>query len=156
MGSGTDSLTWLALGTALTLAGLLATVLVWSRRGAGHGLRAAAWSLLPLAAALTGLLRLLAEIADALTDWAVRLVFSPSVWLGVVVAGAAVVLWVVGGVVLARQRRRGGAPARPAGPAPVAPPGATQPQSLPRKGRQESVVEDQDDIEAILRKHGIQ
>ncbi len=156
MGSGTDSLTWLALGAALTVAGLLASVLVWSRRGAGRGLRVAAWSLLPLAAALTGLLRLLAEIADALGDWAVRLVFSPSVWLGVVVAGVAVVLWVVGGLVQARTRRRGDSPTRPSAPAA---PGAPRQESLPSgrgRGRgKDSVVEDQDDIEAILRKHGI-
>ncbi|GAA1911243.1 hypothetical protein [Nocardioides marmoribigeumensis] len=139
-----DSVSWVALGSALTLAGLLVSVLVWSRRGAGPGLRAVAWSLLPLAAALTGILRLAGDVVDAVGRWAVRLVLSPVVWLGVVVAGLAVVLWLVGTVVSARTQPKavGSAPARPRGQAPVA------------SGRG-GVVEDQDDIEAILRKHGI-
>ena len=156
MGSGTDSLTWLALGAALTVAGLLVAVLVWSRRGPGPGLRTAGWALLPLAAALTGLLRLVAEIADAVGSWAARLVFSPEVWLGVVVAGVAVLLWLAGRVLSARS-------GRPAGRRPPAVTSGTVPSAadpVPRKpsraNRQEAVVDDQDDIEAILRKHGIQ
>jgi hypothetical protein len=149
MGSGTDSLTWLALGAALTVAGLLVAVLVWSRRGPGRGLRVAGWALLPLAAALTGLLRLAADIVDAVGRWATRLVFSPTVWLGVVVAGVAVLLWVVGGLLSARSGRRT-APAVTGRPGPPAAPPA-------RQGRgKEQLMEDQDDIEAILRKHGIQ
>ncbi len=151
MGSGTDSLTWLALGATLTVAGLLAAALVWSRRGAGRGLRVAAWALLPLAAALTGLLRLVADIVDAVARWATRLVFSPSVWLGVVVAGLAVVLWVLGRAVSARSARSG--PASSSQPA-VAPGASTRARPPARRGRG-AVVEDQDDIEEILRKHGI-
>src|SRR3954470_12612628 len=101
---GTDSLSWFALGAALTVAGLLVSLLVWRRRGAGPGLRACAWALVPVAAALTGLLRLVADIAEAIGGWAARLVFSPAVWLGVVVAGAAVVLWVAGTAISARTQ----------------------------------------------------
>jgi hypothetical protein len=158
MGTGTDSLTWLALGTALTVAGLVAAVLVWSRRGPGPGLRVAAWALLPLAAALTGLLQLVAEIADAVGRWAGRLVFSPSMWLGVVVAGLAVVLWLAGRVLSGRSRRTTGpsaaSPAR--GPEGRREIGRPAPRAVGRSRREDPLDEDQDDIEAILRKHGIQ
>jgi hypothetical protein len=156
----TDSLSWLALGAALTVAGLLAAALVWTRRGPGPGLRTAAWALLPVAAALTGLLRLLAEIADALADWAARLVFSPTVWLGVVVLGLAAVLWLAGRVVTARSGR--GRSAVPAAASSTGLPGPgesrpdTRPASRRASRRKDAVDEDQDDIEAILRKHGIQ
>ena len=49
-------------------------------------IRGLAITLLPAAAWLTGTLRLFTEIADAVTDWAVHLVFSPKVWLGVILA----------------------------------------------------------------------
>jgi hypothetical protein len=151
-----DSTTWQALGLVLTVAGLLLSVVVWRRAGAGRGLRAAAWSLVPLAAGLTGLLRLGWDIADAVLRWAVRLVFSPVVWLGIVVAMVALVLHVAGGVLLRRSGRSAPARGVAGGPekalyaAPAAPraPRASKPQ-------QDSRIEDQDDIEAILRKHGI-
>src|SRR5919199_4724727 len=100
---GIDSATWQALGLTLTLLGLVLTVLVWRRRGPVRGLRALAWSLLPLAAGLTGVLRLGWDIADSIVSWAVRLAFSPVVWLGVVLAGIAGVLFVVSGFL---ERRR--------------------------------------------------
>ena len=149
-----DSATWQALGLVLTILGLGVSVLVWRRSGAGHGLRAAAWSLLPLAAGLTGLLELVWEMLDAVLSWATRLVFSPVVWLGLVVAGVAVVLHVAGSFLVRRSRPAVGAEqAAPAGELPSAPP-ATKRSKRPRK-RSDAVVEDQDDIEAILRRHGI-
>lgn len=131
-----DSATWQALGLTLTLLGLGGSVLLWRRRGAAAGLRGMAWSLLPAAAALTGTLRLLWEVADAVASWAVRLVFSPLVWLGLVVAGASLVLFVVSGVLRRRAR--------------------SAPQTELPQGRP-AVSSDSDmaDIEAILKKHGI-
>ena len=46
------------------------------------------------------------EIADAVTDWAVHLAFSPKVWLGVILAVLSVVLFVVSGKL--RDRGVGG------------------------------------------------
>jgi hypothetical protein len=133
-----DSTTWIALGLTLTLLGLIAGAVVWRRRGAASGLRVVAWSLLPAAAGLTGVLRLFADIAGSVGAWAVRLVFSPVVWLGIAVAGVSVLLFAVS----AGLRRRGGG--RPAGPAAV--------ESRPgRAGADDDLA----DIEAILRKHGI-
>ena len=89
-----DATTWQAIGITLTVAGLAFSFLAWRTRGAASGLRGVAWSLLPLAAALTGLLRVGFEIGESVTSWAVRLVFSPVVWDGIVVAGVAVVAFV--------------------------------------------------------------
>lgn len=135
-----DNATWQALGLTLTVLGLVASVLLWRRRGAASGLRAAAWSLLPLAAGLTGTLRLLWEVADSVVTWATRLVFSPVVWLGIVLAGISAALFVVSGIL---RRRSPSRPAVSGGPA---------------RGQGKPAVsgdDDMADIEALLKKHGI-
>jgi hypothetical protein len=128
--------------------GLVLSVLVGRRRGAAAGLRAAGWSLLPAAAGLTGTLRLIWEIGDSIVSWAVRLVFSPVVWLGIALAGASLVLFAVS----AAMRARGVGSRQPSR--------ATPDKALPRerssKAAEPAVQDkDMDDIEAILRKHGI-
>lgn len=138
-----DNATWQALGLTLTVLGLAASVLVWRRRGVSAGLRAAAWSLLPLAAALTGTLRLLWEIADSVATWAVRLVFSPVVWIGIGLAGVSAVLFVVSGLLRRRSRSRRAVTS------------SSEP-SAARSGRPAiSGDDDMADIEALLKKHGI-
>jgi len=49
-----DKIAWLPLCAGLTGLGLVLSYFAYRRRGAGSGLRWAAWSLLPLAAYLTG------------------------------------------------------------------------------------------------------
>ena len=151
-----DSATWQALGLVLTIVGLGLSVIVWRRSGAGRGLRAASWSLVPLAAGLTGLLELVWEMLDALLSWATRLVFSPVVWLGLVVAGVAVVLHLAGSFLVRRSRpgrRSARSRHRPRASSPPHPASATKRSK--RSKRSDAVVDDQDDIEAILRRHGI-
>jgi hypothetical protein len=147
---GFDNATWQALGLTLTIAGLAVSTLVWVRRGAVSGLRGVAWSLLPLAAGLTGVLRLGWEITDAVVTWAGRLVFSPVVWLGLVVAAVSAVLFVVTG--FAQRRRAASAPpaavtsqGRPAAKEATGPTGAAQPAGDP----------DLAEIEELLRRRGI-
>ena len=111
-----DSATWAALALVLTVVGAALSFLAWRRRGLAAGLRGLAWTLVPVAAWLTGTLKLAGNIVNDVTDWAARLVFSPSVWLGIVVAGAAVVLWFVSGAMRARGvGTRGVARSRPDG-----------------------------------------
>jgi hypothetical protein len=151
---GIDSSTWAALGLTLTAVGLALSVVVWRRRGAASGLRAVAWSLLPAAAGLTKTLKLASEVVGSVVDWAAGLVFNPLVWLGIVLAGISVVLFLVSGAM--RSRGVGGAStsrtrtetsgAEPALPA----------KRSSRKAEPAVKDEDMDDIEAILRKHGIQ
>ena len=154
-----DATTWQALGATLTVLGLLISVLLWRARGPAAGIRGVAWSLLPLAAGLTGTLRLLWQIGNNIVDWAVRLVFSPVVWAGVVLAGISLVLFAV----TAAMRARGvGTTARPrdaTGPRPVPGPSAKLPAGRSRRSAEPpqpaAQDNDMDDIEAILRKHGI-
>jgi hypothetical protein len=150
---GFDNATWQALGLTLTIVGLAVSALLWVRRGAVSGVRGVAWSLLPLAAGLTGVLRLGWEITDAVVSWAGRLVFSPVVWLGLVVAAVSAVLFVVTG--FARRRRSGGTPAavtaegRPAAAAPAG-------RKPPAQPAQQSAVDPElADIEELLRRRGI-
>jgi hypothetical protein len=149
-----DAATWQALGLVLTLVGLALSAFIWARRGPARGLRAAAWSLVPLAAALTGVLRLGGDIVGALVRWAARLVFSPVVWLGLVVAVVAVVLFVVSGWLL---RRDGGARRSPvaSGSKAAVAPARTRP-AAPEDRADRAAPDDMADIEEILRKHGIQ
>ncbi|HYO40763.1 MAG TPA: hypothetical protein VER39_14020 [Nocardioidaceae bacterium] len=144
--SSVDATTWQGLGLLLTVLGLLVSLVLWRRRGAASGIRGIAWSLLPLAAGLTGTLRLLWEIGDAIVGWALRLVFSPVVWLGVAVAGVSLMLFAVAALMRAR-----GVGTRPRGSAPRAV--AQQPSRRPAEPAVQD--KDMDDIEAILRKHGI-
>ena len=141
-----DSATWAALALTLTLIGGVLTVLAWRRRGPAAGVRGLAWTLVPVAAWLTGTLRLATDVVEAVVDWAARLVFSPAVWLGVVVAGVAAVLFVVSGMM--RARGVGGS-ARPRKEREV---------GQPKRRAVSAPADDDDDmadIEAILKKHGI-
>jgi len=149
-----DTVTWQALTAVLTLAGLVGTGVVWRLRGPVAGLRVLAVALLPAAAYLTGTLRLLWEVADAVVSWAVRFTFSPAVWLGLALAVVSVVLFTVTGRL--RRRRsaaagsaRGSLPGTPSRPR--AEPSGT-PGAPTRTG---DADDDMADIEAILKKHGI-
>ncbi|HET9860335.1 MAG TPA: hypothetical protein VFQ19_11190 [Nocardioidaceae bacterium] len=152
-----DNVVFQALTVVLTLSGLVASGLLWRARGAASGLRMLAFALLPLAAFLTGTLRLIWEIGDAVASWAVRFAFSPFVWLGIVVAGVSALLFVISS---AMRRRGRGLHGRPAPGAAVGS-ARTGDQSLPAGSSRppakapESGDSDMDDIEAILRKHGI-
>ena len=172
-----DASTWQALGITLTLLGLVISFLVWKRRGAAAGLRGVAWSLLPAAAGLTGTLRLLWQVVDLVVNWAVRLVFSPVVWLGIVLAGVSVVLFGVS----AAMRSRGVGSASKGGrqsslPSERSAAKVDSPAQFPTQARGSKVkaksggqrkgndlggagdaddADDMDDIEAILRRHGI-
>ena len=143
-----DNMVWQALTVVLTLLGLVASGLLWRRRGAASGLRMLGIALLPAAAYLTGTLRLVWEIGDAVLSWAVRFGFSPFAWAGIVLAGVAAVLISVGST----MRRRGVA-ASPRSRAAL----AGEPSRKPARRQRASGDEPDDlaDIEAILKRHGI-
>ena len=104
-----NSISWLPLAGGLTLLGLILSWVAWRRRGIAAGLRGVAWSLLPLAAYLTGAIKMLWQMGAAIGDFASSFVFSPRVWSGVIVAGAAGVLFAVsGGLRRVRRRKSGG------------------------------------------------
>jgi hypothetical protein len=152
-----DSSTWQALGVLLTLLGLLISVVVWRRRGTVTGMRAVAWSLLPAAAGLTGTLKLIWQIGDNVVSWAVHLVFSPVVWLGIVMAGVSLMLFALTAAM--RARGLGGARSKTEGQeakeAKALPPERSAKPARGSRGKSPAEDDDMADIEAILRKHGI-
>ena len=54
----------------LTIIGAALTWFAWRRRGLAAGLRGLAWTLLPVAAWLTGTLKLVTGIVDDVVSWA--------------------------------------------------------------------------------------
>lgn len=147
-----DDVSYGALALALTLVAGVATWFAYQRRGLGAGLKGAGITLLPIAAYLTRTLRMLGEVADAIGDWATRLVLSPVVWTGIAVAGVAVLLFGAGRVV---EARGGGAPRTRTRPAKVRGPEQLEPQA-PAAGRSPAPVDDDlADIEALLKNRGI-
>jgi hypothetical protein len=168
-----DKIAWLPLCGGLTGLGLVLSYLVMRRRGIGSGLRGAAWSLLPIAAYLTGSIEMFWKMGIAIGDFAKGFVFSPRVWSGIALAGLAVVLLVVSGPL--RRRRVAGGQGKPAaesgsaaaGTLPVARGAqlATRPDAtaaakapVPAKGRKARKDDDDDDlgdVADILRRHGI-
>ncbi|MFD7493059.1 hypothetical protein ACFV8T_11680 [Streptomyces sp. NPDC059832] len=146
--------------SAVSAAGLgIAAVTAWRKRFLA-ATRIAAYSLVPIALVLTGVV-----------DWVAGIAFKPSVWLGF---GLLAVAWLLFTTTRAIERRGGGtrkerrAAARAAQGEAVAPAasapslGAGLPESRPQarpkvRSRQQSDApgEDFSDIEAILKKHGI-
>lgn len=160
-----DRTTWQALTAVLTLVALLAAVMLWKRRGPVAGLRALAVALLPVAAYLTGALRMFFEIGEAVARFVTRLTFSPVVWAGVIVLAVAVVLLVVAGFLdrrgVGRRGSRKDAVAssdEPRGSSrrgsrSVAAPGRAGAGG--KAGKDTDADPELDDIEALLRRHGI-
>jgi len=174
-----DNIAWLPLCGGLTGLGLVLSYLAYRRRGLGSGLRWAAWSLLPIAAYLTGSIEMFWKMGVAIGDFAKGFVFSPRVWSGIALAGLAVVLFVVSGPLRRRavdrdqdkQAAESGSGATralsqdPTGRGQLATrPGATRqpaasPAKAPAKGRKARNAADDDDdlgdVADILRRHGI-
>ena len=157
-GTTIDDTTWAALALILTILGAAYTWVAWRRSGLAAGMRGLAWTLLPVAAWLTGSLKLVAGILEDIISWAAKLVFSPVVWLGIVIAGVAAGLWVLSGVMRARGIGvREGAPAVRSARKKEVPAGKTPGPAGGKKQakRDDDDIEDLDDIEAILKRHGI-
>jgi len=147
-----DDVTWQALTLVLTLMGGGWTWYAFRNRGISAGVRGAALTLLPPAAYLTGTLEAGVRIVDVVADWGAGLVFSPSVWFGMVLLGISATLFFVANLLGARGKGDTEAaperkPKKKAGPPELASPPA---------GRGKPVIDDDlAEIEAILKKRGI-
>jgi len=162
-----DKIAWLPLCGGLTGLGLVLSFVAMRRRGLGAGLRGAAWSLLPLAAYLTGAIEMFWKMGAAVGDFAKGFVFSAQVWSGIAVAGVAALLFVVSGPLRRRRVKQGqgkqavgakaAAPGRELTPrtAPVATTAPAGAPVKPRKGKAAADDDDLGDVEDILRRHGI-
>ena len=152
----------LVICLALTAAGLVAAWGRWRRKSPRAGVRMLAWAVLPMAFYLTGLADLAERIGSAFTKFGAAFVFSPNTWLGVVIAGVALLLLLVSGGLPKVPRRKGSKAVKQDGSAPEAARGKSSgPQALTtgtgRTRKQAAADGDDDmaDIEAILRRRGI-
>lgn len=147
-----DEGAWGALALTLTLLGGIYTWVAWTRRGLAAALRGAGLTLLPVAALLTGVLEMLTEIGGAVGDWAVELALSPSLWIGVGLAGVSAVLFVVAGF----MHDKVGTSPRPPRAKGVEAPGKPAELAVGQAPKGASAIDDEmAEIEAILRKRGI-
>ncbi|MGW0803851.1 cellulose synthase [Nonomuraea sp. NPDC002799] len=159
-----NTIAWLPLCAGVSIAGLVLAFLAFRRRGATAGLRMTAWALLPAAAYLTGALQALWTVGATLVGFVTSLVFNPTVWIGVAVAGLSAVLFVVSGVLRGRKLAGGKKKKAPSGDSeqqrPVQPSankpaaaGQTRPAvTAPKAGKGE---DDFSDIEDLLKRRGI-
>jgi hypothetical protein len=100
---GYSSIFWLPVAAVLTALGLFLTYRYGRPRGNRAMLRGAAWSLIPVAAYLTGSIEMFWKIGTAIGNFASAFVFSPAKWAGIAVAGTAAVLFIS---TSGRQRRK--------------------------------------------------
>jgi hypothetical protein len=175
-----SSIFWLPICAVLTALGLGLTYIYGRERGYRAMARGVAWSLIPLAAYLTGSIEMFWKIGTAIGDFATAFVFSPVKWAGIGVAGLAVVLYLASG---GRERRKAARAARKAArdgerakteqspsagsleagdrtqtrPASRLPEPVTASAKKPAKAGKTAAPVDDDmkDIEEILRKRGI-
>jgi hypothetical protein len=141
-----NDVSWGALALALTALGGIYTWWALRHRGFAAAIRAAGITLLPLAAWMTGLLQVFGTVTNAFLHFFTRLVFSPLVWLGVIVFFVAFVLI---GASNFLTRHQDPAPEKPErrGRAPKAVGPATRPDPL--------IDDEMAEIQAILKKRGI-
>jgi hypothetical protein len=145
-----DNVSWGALALSLTVLGGIYTWWALRHRGVTAAVRAAGLTLLPLAAWMTGLLEVFGEVTDAFTHWFTRLVFSPTVWLGVIVFVVAFVL--IGGANMVSRRvnpkpnAKSKSKKRP----------TDQPKAVGPVTQSDPLIDDEmAEIQAILKKRGI-
>jgi hypothetical protein len=151
-----DSTTWAALALTLTIIGGALSWVAWRQRGLAAGMRGLAWTLVPVAAWLTGTLKLAVNIVNDVGSWATRLVFSPSVWAGIIVAGGSAALFVISAQLRSRGIGvRGKAAERATRKAERLQTKGAAPVKSRKPATHEDDLDDMADIEAILKKHGI-
>lgn len=165
---------WNSIGgvicVAVTALGLVWSYRIWRKDGWSRGLRAIAWSLIPLAAYLTGAVGLIGRLVNAVVIFAGSIVFSPKTYAGVIVVIAAVLLFILsGGLPLAKERKarkrrkaeKAAAKAQRDSGQPAAAAGRESKAVEPRKAGAKAAVpggkgdDDMSDIEEILRRRGI-
>jgi hypothetical protein len=158
-----SQIAWLPLCGGLTGLGLVVSWFAFRRRGFAAGLRGVAWSLLPLAAYLTGAIEMIWKIGVAIGDFATAFIFSPEKWAGIVVTGVALVAFVVSGLLRRSRPGKDGKPAdgtltdgKAKGGAAKAGP-ARKGQAIAARSGTAAAGDDDDfrDIEKILRDRGI-
>jgi len=154
--------TWLNIATfpvclAVSAVGVVLSVITWRKKGPRSGIRGIAWSLLPIAAWLIHAIGLIGRLGSAIVNFATSFVFSPETWLGVIVLGLSVLLFLISGGIPMFQpgsRKKAAKASRAKG----AEAGGQEHAAIPAKSDRSAVSapdDDLSDIQEILRKHGI-
>ncbi len=166
-----NSIMWFPICAGLSGVGLVLSWFTWRRRGLRRGIRAVAWSLLPMALYLTGSILLVGRIGSAVVQFASSFVFSPKTWAGVILLCLSAVIFLTsGGVPRLRRRKRAdrksngkdvgrkpeAAPVTASNNRAVAEVGAAPKQAKPAKQGKGGDDDGLDpEVAAILRRHGI-
>jgi hypothetical protein len=154
---------WWPVAGALTLVGLVLTVLLWRRRGAGAGMRMLGASFLPGAIVLVGLQGVLKELWKSLVRFVTGLLFSPQIWVGVGMAVIAVICILIGNRLTVRKLKQvgtttttsatGSKPAVTGGAKATS--GSAPKQVAAKNPREPTGLEGMEDIDEILKRRGI-
>lgn len=152
---------WWPVAGVLTLVGLVLTVLLWRRRGAGAGMRMLGVSLLPGAIVLVGLQDVLKELWKSVVRFATNLLFSPQIWVGVGMGVIAVLCILIGNRLTVRKLKEVGSTTTSSGSRPgvnggaKAKPGAPAKQVAAKNQKEPTGLEGMDDVDEILKRRGI-
>jgi hypothetical protein len=140
-----NDVSWGALALSLSVLGGIYTWWALRHRGMTAAVRAFGLTLLPLAAWMTGLLSVFGDVVDTFSSWFAHLVFSPVVWLGMVVFVIAFVL--IGGANAVSRRVDPPAPKTR---------GRSKPKQVTATSASDPLIDDDlAEIQAILKKRGI-
>jgi hypothetical protein len=117
-------------------------------------MRGVAWSLLPIAMWLTNSVGLVGRIGSAIVRFGTAFVFSPKAWLGVILVGISVLLFLISGGIplVGGTRKRNKARRQKARDSEREPAAITRPQA---QSPAPSADDDLGDVEEILRRRGI-
>jgi hypothetical protein len=150
----------LPICVGLTLLGIIATGIAWRRGNRGRVIQGIGLALAPIALYFTGLLRILWDFVVAVIGWASRIIFSPAVWIGLSLLGVCIVLWVVGGVVARRSAAMAGSTsggtAKPAAGRTSSAKAVGPAKPAARSTSTAPIDDDFAEIEALLKKRGIE
>ncbi len=167
-----DNATWFPICAGLSAVGVVAAFFAFRRKGVASGLRLLGWAVLPMAIYLTGMVRLLWTIGQALVQWVSGFVFSPFVWTGLALFAFAALVFPVAARLRRRQAGAAGASASGDGATTPLPKqgetataagktrGGDKAKANPKavgKGTQQAAnpMEGMEDIEEILKRRGI-
>ncbi len=146
---------WLPFAAGLTVIGLVLTVLLWRRRGAGSGLKVLGVSLFPMAVVLIGLQGILRELWNAVWNFASGLLFSPQIWIGLGLGVLGVLAIILGNRLIVRRLKA--TTDGSAGTSATTGTTSDRKQVAPKTQQPGSStgLEGMDDIEEILKRRGI-
>ncbi len=144
-----NDVSWGALALSLSVVGGIYTWWALRHRGMTAAVRAAGITLLPIAAWMTGLLSVFGDVFDTFSNWFAHLIFSPKVWLGMIIF---VVAFVMIGAANAVSRRVNPKPAK----IEKSPKASSKTKAVQATSPADPLIDDEmAEIQAILKKRGI-